>query len=101
MKPTLKAWQNLVAAARQAPVEGDATAPYGFSTRVVARAFAGEPDRVAPFAAFARFSWPALGVAVLVMTVTVAVNIKPVMNGIEDEVASMSEPVVDTGDSSV
>jgi hypothetical protein len=38
-----KAWQKLAAAARRAPDEGDLQAPYGFSTRVAARAFEQRP----------------------------------------------------------
>lgn len=38
-----QAWQRLAAAARRAPAESDASAPYGFATRVAARAFATAP----------------------------------------------------------
>ena len=48
-----KAWQRLAAAARRAAPERDESAPYGFSTRVAARAFGEEPQ--AP-SAFARLS---------------------------------------------
>lgn len=42
MKPSDKAWQQLVTAARQpAPVQDDAC-PYGFATQVAARALARE-----------------------------------------------------------
>ena len=65
-------WARLVAAARQIRDERDTAAPYGFATRVAARAFAAaEP----PFSALlARFAWRALGIAVLLALASVAAN---------------------------
>lgn len=40
MNPSDQAWQKLVAAARRAPEDPATSAPYGFATRVAARAFA-------------------------------------------------------------
>jgi hypothetical protein len=37
-------WERLASAARRAPQESDAAAPYGFATRVVAQAFAMPPS---------------------------------------------------------
>lgn len=55
-------WQRLAAAARRAPAAADATAPYGFATRVAARAFvAARPTA----SLLERFSLRALGVACL------------------------------------
>jgi len=65
-------WERLTAAARQVRDERDTAAPYGFATRVAARAFAAvEP----PFSALlAKLSWRALGVAALLALASVAIN---------------------------
>ena len=92
MKPN-HPWQKLVAAARAQP-DSDTQAPIGFSTRVVARAQLGQKTPLFE-SAFARFSWPALGVAALAAVVAVATNLKPVMTSLSDDVAALSEPVSD------
>ncbi|MBS0633393.1 MAG: hypothetical protein JSS11_15900 [Verrucomicrobia bacterium] len=72
MNPHDQAWQRLVTAARRAPADPrDTAAPYGFAARVAARAFTSD----APLSFFfERFSWRALGVACLLMAVTVAAD---------------------------
>ena len=40
MNPSDQKWQRLAAAARRAPDSREVTAPFGFSTRVAAQAFA-------------------------------------------------------------
>ena len=42
MKRTDKAWQKLIQAARHVPDDREVTAPYGFATRITARAFEGQ-----------------------------------------------------------
>lgn len=83
MNPHDQAWQRLVTAARRAPADTrDTAAPYGFAARVAARAFATE----APLAFFfERFSWRALGVACLLMAVTLAADYSITNNPAEDE----------------
>ena len=93
MKPSFSEWQRLVAAARQAPDNQEAIAPYGFSTRVVAQSQIS--SRSGQASAFARFSWRALAVAALVMAATVAANFKPVMNRLADDAAAISDPLPD------
>lgn len=93
MKPN-DPWQKLVAAAR-ANSEPEAQAPLGFATRVVARADIGAKNAPLFGNAFARFSWPALGVAALAAIIAVATNLKPVMNSLSDDVAALSDPVTD------
>lgn len=90
-------WQRLVAAARQVPAEADEQAPFGFSTRVAARGVAVKPSGLD--GAVARLSGRALLIAMLVMVATLATNLRPVLNGLADDVATLSDPVVDTGDS--
>lgn len=99
MKPSHTEWQRLVTAARQAPLAPDATAPYGFSTRVAAQSqLSGRVGSTTN--PFTRFSWPALGLATLIMAVTVAANIQPLMSSLADEAAAWSETVPEAGDSS-
>lgn len=46
MNPPRQPWDQLAAAARRAPDERATTAPYGFATRVAARAFSVPPPTV-------------------------------------------------------
>ena len=64
-------WSRLTAAARQAPDLRDATAPYGFATRLAALGM--KPQR-AIASLFERFSFRAIGVAVLLALLGVAIN---------------------------
>ena len=84
-------WDRLLSAARKAPKGDEAAAPFGFSTRVAARAFA-RPDADTP-AVFARVSLRALLCALLVTAATVATNLQPVLSTVEEEVAALSEPL--------
>ncbi|HMD61407.1 MAG TPA: hypothetical protein VKG78_08250 [Opitutaceae bacterium] len=92
-----QAWRKLAAAARRAPPAGDESAPYGFSTRVAALAFAGET--AAP-PAFARLSLRAAGVACLLAAAAVAVNYRAIAGAFEAEsaVASADDPVAEVVD---
>lgn len=72
MNPEDRAWQQLVAAARQAKDGRDTAAPYGFSTRVAAMAMAQPAHPLA--ALFERFSWRALGVASVMAVASVTAN---------------------------
>ena len=93
MKPN-DPWQKLVAAAARVQPDADVQAPIGFSTRIVARADLGAK---APLFgnAFARFSWPALGVASLAAIIAVATNLKPVMASLSEDVAALADPVTE------
>ena len=64
-------WSRLIAAARTVRDERDATAPYGFATRVTALALAQE-WKVGSL--FERFALRAVGVACLLALVSVAAN---------------------------
>jgi len=64
-------WSRLTAAVREVRDERDATAPYGFATRVAALAMAQEP-RISSL--FERFALRALGVASLLALGSVALN---------------------------
>ena len=62
---------RLIAAARRAPDDRDASAPYGFATRVAALALAQEA-RV--YSLFERFALRAVGVSCLLALASVALN---------------------------
>jgi hypothetical protein len=64
-------WSRLAAAARRVPEEPEASAPYGFSTRVAALAFAAEHGRVS---LYERFALRAVGVATLMAVASVVSN---------------------------
>lgn len=64
-------WSQLTAAARTVSDQRDSSAPYGFSTRVAALAFALERRSVS---LFDRFALRALSVASLVAVFSVALN---------------------------
>lgn len=77
-----KAWQRLVAAARRAPAGASAAAPYGFATRVAARALA----QPAPAGlSLERLAFRALGVACLTAVLGVAVHYTLLTNGSAEE----------------
>ena len=93
MNPRNSIWLRLASLARRAPADArDVSAPHGFSTRVVALAFA----RVEPSfsAMMSRLSWRALAVAAVVMAVSVAANFKPLIASVDsDAVSALSDPV--------
>jgi hypothetical protein len=83
-------WQRLITAARQAPETRDVAAPYGFATRIAARALSDEGPAV--LAVFGRFSVRALWVACLLTLVSVAANYLA-FAGSEDDEQSLIDPV--------
>jgi hypothetical protein len=84
-----KAWQRLVEAARKAPPEGGEPAPFGFSTRVAALAFA--PPASTP-SIFARYSLRAAAVAGLLALAAVAANYTALKGAFDDEAAPVASP---------
>ena len=93
MKPTDhdQSRARLTAGARRAPRGLDAAAPFGFSTRVAALAFAAEgPMR----SLLERFSLRAVGVASLLAVASVVVNY-PVLTAhpADDELIALEDPV--------
>ena len=93
MKDFESRWQQLVSAARQAPVADDAAAPYGFATRIAARALS-EQGRPALVAVFGRFSVRALWAACLLMLVSMAANYIAFAGG-EDDEQGLTDPVAE------
>lgn len=87
MSPEDKAWQKLIASARLARDDRNTTAPYGFATRVAARAMA-EP-RFSP-GLIERFSWRAVIAALLLALGGVATNYASWIPAANDD-----EPLID------
>lgn len=96
MKPDDIAWQRLAAASRRAVDNRDTSAPYGFSTRIAALAFASEPPRTS---LFQRFSFRALGFACALMLVSVAANYSVITSAYAgDELTATGDPVAEVLD---
>lgn len=91
MNPSDQKWSRLAAAARSTPDTRDTAAPYGFATRVVARAFA--QQHVASL--LERFSLRALGLAALLALACVAATYSSVAGLLRDESASTDDPVAE------
>jgi hypothetical protein len=86
-------WDSLVAAARRAPAEPDAAAPYGFATRVVACAFA-VPEPTAEVL-LERFALRGLFVAAT-FSVATAVFSYSALTGAAEEEAAAGDTVIET-----
>jgi hypothetical protein len=82
MKDSRQSWQKLLAAARQAPPAPDEQAPFGFSTRVAARAF--ETSRPSG-SVFAHLSLRAAAVAFLLAAIAVGVNYSAIVSAFDDQ----------------
>ena len=77
-------WQKLTALARTARDERDLAAPYGFATRLVARA----ATVSAPWAAFERFALRGLLVAAAFGVAAIAFNYSSLMSEQSDDSAA-------------
>jgi hypothetical protein len=90
-------WRKLVLAARRAPATPDEPAPFGFSTRVAALAFAAQPASPSPFA---RVALRAAVVACLLAVAAVAANYSAIAGAFGDEaaVAANDDPVAEVVD---
>jgi hypothetical protein len=82
-------WQRLVVAARQAPAADEVAAPYGFATRVAARAMSERPPALL---AFGRFALRALCIACLLTLASGAANYLAFAGSTDDEQA-LIDPV--------
>ncbi len=86
-------WSRLVAAARPAPDNRDPSAPFGFATRVAALALA-NPPRPSFSLVFERLSLRALGVACLLMLVSVAISYPAIARAFDDDV-NVRDPIAE------
>jgi hypothetical protein len=87
-----KSLEGLLAAARRAPA-GDDAAPFGFATRVAARAFDGPPSGRLPVRAALR----ALAVSGILAAIAVAANFNAILAAFDNEpqVAATDDPVTE------
>ena len=79
-------WQKLTTLARSAPDSRDATAPYGFATRTVARA--ASLPALSPWAAFEGFALRGLVVAAAFGIAAIAFNYSGLLSEQSDDYAS-------------
>lgn len=81
---TSTAWIRLAEAARRARFDDvrDIPAPYGFATRIAARALDMPPTSAGPFFV-AKLTLRALGVACLLAIVSVSINLGSILNDID------------------
>ena len=93
MTPPEQQWTRLVAAARRAEDPRDTAAPYGFATRVAARALARAPGSL-----LERFSLRALGLAALLAVVCVAANFSTVVGLFREDAGNSDDPVAEIVD---
>jgi hypothetical protein len=93
MKTTDTAWLRLVKAARQAGAPGDESAPFGFSTRVSALAMQRPAAKSSALAAVAAFSWRALGLALMLMFLSIVANYSVLASSAEGETEAVLDPV--------
>ncbi len=91
MKDFKSRWDRLAGAARQAPAREAATAPFGFSTRVTARAFSPPPAPVW-VAAIRQLSFRAFWLAGVIMLASMAANYAALASN-EDDEQSIADPV--------
>jgi hypothetical protein len=84
-------WSRLAAAAQRVTDDRDTAAPYGFSTRVAALAFATE-RRVSSL--FDRFALRAVGVACLLAIASIAINYSELSRPtVADEPVNAEDPL--------
>lgn len=78
-------WQKLIALARSAPADSDAAVPFGFATRVAARA--ATAPAAGPWASFERFALRGLMVAAALSLAAVVFNYTETMSEATDDLA--------------
>lgn len=86
MKPEDIAWQRLVAASRQVQDDRSTEAPYGFATRVAARALSS--DARAAVTLFERWSWRAVAIAGMFAAATLAASYSTPKASLVDDLIS-------------
>lgn len=90
MKDFEAKWQRLAARARSAPVDADASAPYGFATRVASRAFTPRPVRSG---LFEQFALRGLLAACALSAASVAYSFEALRGDPDEELAIASDPL--------
>lgn len=84
-------WQQLTARARLAPRPADEPAPYGFATRVAARAFRSRP--AGPWSLLEKFALRGLVATTALGVASLAFSFPTFAGETEDELALATDPV--------
>ena len=85
-------WRRLTALARTAPTGGEASAPPGFATRVVAHAFAASRGG-SPLALFEKFALRGLVAAGVLSLASVAYSYTALTTPLDDELSLAADPL--------
>ena len=88
-------WNKLVKAARMAADDRSEAPPYGFSTRVVARAARTEAQPPGFAGLFQGMAMRALAVAGFLVVTSVSLNLPYLFGSAEDETAIFADPVTE------
>jgi len=91
-------WPRLAAAARAAIAADtrDSAAPYGFATRIVARALGPKHAAAAPI--LVRYAMRAFGISCLLAILLVSINLGAILRDIDDEATILGNTPVETAD---
>lgn len=94
--PKSTAWTRLADAARRTRFENasDIPVPYGFATRVAARAMSMPPTSAGPFFV-AKLTLRAFGIACLLAVVSISLNIGPILRNIDEEAGDLGRTSID------
>jgi len=94
----LTAWPRITAAARAAIAADtrDTAAPYGFATRIVARALGPRHAAAAPI--LVNYAMRAFGISCLLAILLVSINLGTILRDIDDEAATLGDTPVETAD---
>jgi len=92
------AWPRITAAARAAIAADtrDAAPPYGFATRIVARALGPKHAAAAPM--LVSYAMRAFGISCLIAILLVSINLGTILRDIDDEAATLGDTPVETAD---
>jgi len=96
--PRATAWPRLTAAVRAAIAldTRDTAAPYGFATRIVARALGPKHAAAAPI--LVSYAMRALGISCLLAILLVSINLGAILRDIDDEAATLGDTPIETAD---
>jgi hypothetical protein len=94
--PSATAWTRLAEAARRAQFDDvrNIPAPYGFATRVAARALSLPPTSAGPFFV-AKLTLRVLGVACLLAIVSVTINLGAILCGIDEAAGDLGNTSIE------
>ncbi len=97
--PRSTAWTRLAEAARRTRFEdvGDIPAPYGFATRIAARALSLPATSAGPFFV-AKITLRVLGVVCLLAIVSVSVNLGSILSDIDEQAGKLGSTPIEAAE---